>query len=445
MIDYGYDLAGNRTTMKVGTGATVTTAYDAGGHPTVSDNGTPGDPADDTTYTTDDAGRLVGVDRPSGPDWTYGYDAWGRIVSATGASSIAYTVDALGRTVRRTEGAETTDDAFVGLSEELARRTVAGVATTYACGPEGYLAQQQGLTRRLYLSDVHDDVVAAYDGYGGISATRTYAPWGEVRSATGSPPVPSYQGDPADADTGLVDMTARAYDPALGRFTTPDPVAGDPTAPMSLNAYVYVQASPIAYHDPTGTTRELVNDRSNHHTRMSNAPGTVEDYWLSGNGARTMHDTYRPPPTPVPAVANLSPPEYEALRQLNVARAEFDRARSAVRRVNDILSGGSVAGVVAHKLARVGKCIVNVFCGVESIDRLIGAAVIIIGGGILAVGGTMAACTAGVFSVNPAVCVGGAVLFIVAGGGTVVYGIKTLIDTLTDKDDPLFDPDAGEW
>jgi hypothetical protein len=47
-------------------------------------------------------------------------------------------------------------------------------------------------------------------------------------------------------------MGVRAYEPTLGRFSSPDPLLGELTDPISLNRYLYGGASPITYADPTG-------------------------------------------------------------------------------------------------------------------------------------------------------------------------------------------------
>ena len=46
----------------------------------------------------------------------------------------------------------------------------------------------------------------------------------------------------------------RYYDPARGRFTTPDPYesSGHPQNPLSWNRYAYVTGDPINMNDPTG-------------------------------------------------------------------------------------------------------------------------------------------------------------------------------------------------
>lgn len=57
-------------------------------------------------------------------------------------------------------------------------------------------------------------------------------------------------------NTQLYYYGARYYDPALGRFLSPDPVDPDPYNPQSLNPYSYVLNNPVRYIDPTGN-REL--------------------------------------------------------------------------------------------------------------------------------------------------------------------------------------------
>jgi hypothetical protein len=47
-------------------------------------------------------------------------------------------------------------------------------------------------------------------------------------------------------------MNARLYDPALGRFLSPDPYIQDPTNTQNYNRYSYVLNNPLRYTDPTG-------------------------------------------------------------------------------------------------------------------------------------------------------------------------------------------------
>jgi uncharacterized protein RhaS with RHS repeats len=51
---------------------------------------------------------------------------------------------------------------------------------------------------------------------------------------------------------------ARAYVSRFGRFSSPDPVAGDLVAPQSWNRYGYVRNDPVSLTDPLGLYAELV-------------------------------------------------------------------------------------------------------------------------------------------------------------------------------------------
>ncbi|GHT79689.1 hypothetical protein AGMMS50262_23680 [Bacteroidia bacterium] len=51
---------------------------------------------------------------------------------------------------------------------------------------------------------------------------------------------------------GLINMNARLYDPAVGRFLSPDPYVQDPFFGQSFNRYSYALNNPFKYTDPSG-------------------------------------------------------------------------------------------------------------------------------------------------------------------------------------------------
>jgi len=55
-----------------------------------------------------------------------------------------------------------------------------------------------------------------------------------------------------DADTGLVYMQQRYYDPVAGRFLSVDPVTTDATSGEGFNRYAYAHNNPYKYVDPDG-------------------------------------------------------------------------------------------------------------------------------------------------------------------------------------------------
>lgn len=53
----------------------------------------------------------------------------------------------------------------------------------------------------------------------------------------------------------LVNMNGRVYDPAIGRFISPDPFISEPYDLQNLNRYTYVSNCPLAFTDPSGFWR----------------------------------------------------------------------------------------------------------------------------------------------------------------------------------------------
>ena len=51
---------------------------------------------------------------------------------------------------------------------------------------------------------------------------------------------------------GLVNMNARLYDAALGRFLSPDPYVQAPNFTQNFNRYSYCVNNPLIYIDPSG-------------------------------------------------------------------------------------------------------------------------------------------------------------------------------------------------
>lgn len=95
------------------------------------------------------------------------------------------------------------------------------------------------------------------DATGAKVQNLTYYPYGATRTNS-SPVTPvvnvpyKYTGKELDASTELYNYEARQYEPALGRFISPDTVVPDPFNPQDFNRYAYVRNSPFSFTDPTG-------------------------------------------------------------------------------------------------------------------------------------------------------------------------------------------------
>jgi RHS repeat-associated protein len=262
--EYSYDAAGNRDAWTVedqgNPGSVVTYDYanDLQGWPTALD--VSGGSSSDANYTWDQAGNLTRIDvggSATTNDVAFTVDAMGRQLGADLAASggtgiIAYTLDAFGRVATRTEDGTATALVYSGTSEDLATSTTSGTTTKFSSTPGGPLAQQVGSNAaRLYLRDLHSDVVGTIDTSATSPLSRTYySPWGDAYTTQVTDL--TFQGDRTDPDTAAVDMGARDYLPGLGRFTSRDLLFGDPARPMSLNQHAYTVGNPISSWDPTG-------------------------------------------------------------------------------------------------------------------------------------------------------------------------------------------------
>lgn len=101
------------------------------------------------------------------------------------------------------------------------------------------------------------------DAYGSLRQELSYDAWGRLRNpstqavyAPGSEPAlllgRGYTGHEHLTWFGLINMNARLYDPALGRFLSPDPYVQAPDFTQNFNRYSYALNNPLMFVDPDG-------------------------------------------------------------------------------------------------------------------------------------------------------------------------------------------------
>lgn len=110
----------------------------------------------------------------------------------------------------------------------------------------------------VYTTYSHNDhlgsPVAATDERGDLLWRAHFRPYGERQenptdAAFGNV---GYTGHTQDADSGLVYMQARYYDPVIGRFMAVDPAEVNPESTISFNRYAYANNNPMRFFDPDG-------------------------------------------------------------------------------------------------------------------------------------------------------------------------------------------------
>ena len=98
---------------------------------------------------------------------------------------------------------------------------------------------------------MHDQLgstVALTNSSGAVSGGYSYTSYGAVLTHTGTASTPIQYGDGyTDAETGLIYLHARYYDPATAQFLTIDPQLASTNEP-----YAYVNDNPLNLIDPLG-------------------------------------------------------------------------------------------------------------------------------------------------------------------------------------------------
>jgi RHS repeat-associated protein len=122
---------------------------------------------------------------------------------------------------------------------------------SYIYGPGGLPIEQiddAGGSTNYFFHDAIGSTRMLIGSAGTPSASYEYTPYGNVRAQNGSASTPlQFGGGYHDADTNLIYLESRYYDPTTGQFTSLDPAvdsSGDP--------YLYAGADPINGTDPLG-------------------------------------------------------------------------------------------------------------------------------------------------------------------------------------------------
>ncbi|MFZ1974532.1 MAG: RHS repeat-associated core domain-containing protein [Candidatus Acidiferrales bacterium] len=183
------------------------------------------------------------------PSPTYSYNAENQLISTAG---VTYNYDGDGKRVSKSNGklywyggardpiaetdasGNTTNEYIFFGGERIARRDSAGNIVYYTTDHIG--------TSRIVTNST-----------GSILDESDFYPFGGERVITSSSGnTYKFTGKERDSESGLDNFSARYNSSSIGRFMSPDPIAGTIENPQSLNRYAYVLDNPLALTDPTG-------------------------------------------------------------------------------------------------------------------------------------------------------------------------------------------------
>ncbi|GIG55599.1 RHS repeat-associated core domain-containing protein [Demequina activiva] len=102
----------------------------------------------------------------------------------------------------------------------------------------------------VLLGDVQGSAQVAIAADGTVTR-NAYTPYGVTRGTDALVTERGWLGQVEDDTTGLTYLNARYYDPAVGRFLSPDPLMS-PGDPRTLDPYRYADNNPVSYTDASG-------------------------------------------------------------------------------------------------------------------------------------------------------------------------------------------------
>lgn len=250
-----------------------------------------------------------------GPNGSYSYDEVGDQTEAPGRTATWTTFHLPRRVATSSTIATFLYDAGHGRVQE---RDDAGTAiTTYAGGGLFELRESPGAKRMTFsvvaegrtVVQLHKTVGGGVsnesfylhadhlgsphvitNGAGAVVEKRSHDPFGKRVSNDNplqeptpwtSPITVGFTGHEHDDDLGLINMRGRIFDPAVGRFTAPDPIVS--TTSQGLNRYSYLGNDPMNGTDSTGFCRDTISGCFD----SNPFPGFSGSFGFGGGGGST--------------------------------------------------------------------------------------------------------------------------------------------------------------
>ena len=362
-ISYGYDAVGNRLTKTDSVGGvtaytyddndrllkeelrqngvlvgSVEYGYDSNGNTrTRAKKDAAGVVVESVTYTWNQDNRLVGVQSSNGDAISYAYDADGVRVSKTvNGVKTEFLVD------------KNRDYAQV-----LEGRVKDALIASYLYGLD-LISQERGNGDSYYLADGLGSTRGLTNAGGVVTDTYSYDAFGNsIASAGTNANNYLFAGEQFDGELGQYYLRQRYYDSRNGQFTRRDDYEGNIFDTISLHKYLYANASPINFIDPTG--------------RFSITEQTVIMGVITSLAIETGRAAYAPDPVQAPEPGGNSSDPLESQRELydrltfigGVAIAGLAGFRVVVKNGTEFLAylGGSLADDAGRYLSPAGAAV----------------------------------------------------------------------------------------
>ena len=241
---YQYDRVGNRTISIING---VTTAYGYDNNDQLLTAGA-------INYQYNANGSLI-QENDDGTITDYTYNKKNELVQlTTGADNYQYQYDPMGIRNQAQINGQTTEyliDHNQTYAQVLMEISATG-QTIYTYGDD-LLAQENSTGIHYYQYDGLGSTRQLTDNSQAITDSYFYDAFGNTLSQTGTTENNYlFTGEQFDPNMGFYYLRARYMNPEIGRFTSMDTFSGFAATPVTLNKYIYANASPINTIDPSG-------------------------------------------------------------------------------------------------------------------------------------------------------------------------------------------------
>lgn len=180
-----------------------------------------------------------------------GFDIGNRLRTVTGLASYQYDGHGRRHYMVRTDGSSRL--SAYGLDGKLRFSWDSTKGSTRYVHLGGRLVAEHGETSVTYVhTDALGSPVARTNASRTVLERTRYEPYGSTVAGSTNPTGVGFTGHVNDADTGLVYMQQRYYDPVLGRFLSVDPVVADAQTGALFGRYHYAFNNPFKFRDPDG-------------------------------------------------------------------------------------------------------------------------------------------------------------------------------------------------
>jgi len=246
---------------------------------------------------------------------TLAYDAENRVTSSAGIpGSGSYAYDGNSLRVSKTTSGATTVYIFSGskvIAEYASGAAPASPAKEYIYAGSQLLATIAGLTTSYQITD-HLSPRVTTDVSGNKIGEQAHFPFGQSWYANNTTTKWQFTSYEHDAESANDYAMTRYNVNRLGRFSSPDPLAGSIADPQSMNRYSYVRNDSPNLIDPLGLHWECVTITVNGISGGESCTW-VDDPGVSGGGGAGWGGRPRPAPYLDSPDANIGPREARIL------------------------------------------------------------------------------------------------------------------------------------